>query len=379
MAGSWIKYDTDTAEKPEVWAMAQDLDIDPDCVVGKLLRVWTWFDSHTEDGIAPASSKALLDRKVGIDAFCSAMIRAGWMIEADGVISLPNFDKHNGSTGKKRAETARRVANHRNKSNADVTENNANGNDRVAIPRPIRRAVMERDHSTCVYCGRKDGEYTPPETKRDSLISIDHVIPLTAGGSNEISNLVAACVPCNNYKNNRTPEEAGLEWPVNETGERYGCVTKSVTFALPREEKRREENKAKALREYFEIFYDAYPLKKSKAQAEKAFRKLNLDELLMQKIMKALQAQAQEREIKKQAGEFVPELKHPATWLNAKAWEDEVDLSPRTGGTNEKTGRKETAFERGKRERAEFERSLNDAEGESRMGPNAGNLRYIVD
>lgn len=244
MAGSWIKYDTDTAEKPEVWAMAQDLDIDPDCVVGKLLRVWTWFDSHTEDGIAPASSKALLDRKVGIDAFCSAMIRAGWMIEADGVISLPNFDKHNGSTGKKRAETARRVANHRNKSNADVTENNANGNDRVAIPRPIRRAVMERDHSTCVYCGRKDGEYTPPETKRDSLISIDHVIPLTAGGSNEISNLVAACVPCNNYKNNRTPEEAGLEWPVNETGERYGCVTKSVTSALPRKEKKREERKA---------------------------------------------------------------------------------------------------------------------------------------
>jgi hypothetical protein len=39
MAGNWIKFDTSTSDKPEVWAIAESLGIDPDAVVGKLLRV----------------------------------------------------------------------------------------------------------------------------------------------------------------------------------------------------------------------------------------------------------------------------------------------------------------------------------------------------
>jgi len=118
MAGDWIKFETSTSDKPEVFIMAASLEIDPDAVVGKLLRVWKWFDEHTEKGNAPSVSKMLLDRVTGVNKFCDAMIGANWMNEENGQISLPNFDRHNGQTAKTRCLTAKRVAKSKLNSNA---------------------------------------------------------------------------------------------------------------------------------------------------------------------------------------------------------------------------------------------------------------------
>jgi hypothetical protein len=143
MAGSWIKFDTSTSDKPEVWAMACELGIDPDAVVGKLLRVWTWFDDHTEKGNAPIVTRALLDRRVGVTGFVTAMINAGWMMEIDGVLSVPNFDRHNGQTAKNRVLTAVRVAHHK--------KGNAKGNGAIvtdALPREEKSREEKRDTHT---------------------------------------------------------------------------------------------------------------------------------------------------------------------------------------------------------------------------------------
>ena len=113
MAGDWIKFELTTLDKPEVCQIADLADIDPDAVVGKLMRVWGWFDQQTENGNAPSVSKKLLDRLVGVIGFCEHMKSVAWMIEANGVISLPHFDRHNGKTAKNRLLTAKRVANHK--------------------------------------------------------------------------------------------------------------------------------------------------------------------------------------------------------------------------------------------------------------------------
>ena len=42
-------------------------------------------------------------------------------------------------------------------------------------------------------------------------LTIDHVVPKSRGGPDTWENLVAACVPCNNRKGNRTPEEAQMK------------------------------------------------------------------------------------------------------------------------------------------------------------------------
>ena len=113
MAGDWIKFELTTMDKPEVCLIADLAGIDPDAVVGKLMRVWGWFDQQTENGNAPSVSKKLLDRAVGVTGFCEHMKSVGWMAEADGMISLPHFERHNGKTAKNRLLTAKRVANHK--------------------------------------------------------------------------------------------------------------------------------------------------------------------------------------------------------------------------------------------------------------------------
>ncbi len=122
MAGDWLKFEKATSDKPEVYAMADRLKIDPDAIVGKLLRVWGWFDSHTEAGNAPGVTCALLDRLASVSGFADAMLSVGWLSRAGDGFTLPNFDRHNGQTAKKRSLTSKRVAVHRAKSNgAGVT------------------------------------------------------------------------------------------------------------------------------------------------------------------------------------------------------------------------------------------------------------------
>lgn len=140
MAGDWLKFEKSTSDKPEVWAMAEELGIDPDAVVGKLLRVWGWFDEQSEEGNAPSVSKMLLDRRVGVTGFCDSMVSCSWMREVGSEVQLPNFDRHNGKTAKNRSLTAKRVAKHKAESNekgngASVTN---------ALPREEKRRVESK-------------------------------------------------------------------------------------------------------------------------------------------------------------------------------------------------------------------------------------------
>ena len=149
---AWIKFDIGTSEKPEVWQIAGQLSLDPDSVVGKLLRVWAWFDEHTTDGNAPSVTKALLDSKLRVIGFCDAMVGCGWMLESNGQISLPNFDRHNGHTAKNRALSAKRAAMHKD-SKTKVTQNFDFGNAKVtlgALPREekIREEKIREELNT---------------------------------------------------------------------------------------------------------------------------------------------------------------------------------------------------------------------------------------
>jgi hypothetical protein len=121
---SWLKIETNTPDKPEVWAMSDALGIDADAVFGKAFRVWRWFDEHTENGNARGVTFVMIDRIAGVTGFAQEMSNVGWLIKVESGIELPNFDRHNGQTAKKRANTAVRVANHKIKgktANAGVT------------------------------------------------------------------------------------------------------------------------------------------------------------------------------------------------------------------------------------------------------------------
>jgi hypothetical protein len=69
--------------------------------------------------------------------------------------------------------------------------------DSYAIIRPgIWWAVLARDHWTCCSCGRS--------TREDGvLLEVDHILPRSRGGTDELSNLQTLCKKCNIGKSNR--------------------------------------------------------------------------------------------------------------------------------------------------------------------------------
>lgn len=67
----------------------------------------------------------------------------------------------------------------------------------MSLSRRLRFEILRRDNHTCRYCGA-----TAPDVK----LTVDHVIPVTLGGLDEPSNLVAACVDCNAGKSSISPD-----------------------------------------------------------------------------------------------------------------------------------------------------------------------------
>jgi len=60
--------------------------------------------------------------------------------------------------------------------------------------------IFKRDSHSCQYCGI-----------RGVPMTIDHVIPKVLGGPDSWTNLVTACLACNNRKGDRSPEEAHMK------------------------------------------------------------------------------------------------------------------------------------------------------------------------
>jgi 5-methylcytosine-specific restriction endonuclease McrA len=75
-------------------------------------------------------------------------------------------------------------------------------------PRPhvklTRREVFRRDNYTCQYCG-----------KRDSGLTVDHVIPRHMGGAHAWTNVVTACPQCNHRKGGRRVEDSHMRLTHN--------------------------------------------------------------------------------------------------------------------------------------------------------------------
>lgn len=67
----------------------------------------------------------------------------------------------------------------------------------MAVSKRLRYEVLRRDNHACRYCGA-----TAPDVK----LTVDHVVPTALGGSDDPTNLVTACAPCNSGKSASTPD-----------------------------------------------------------------------------------------------------------------------------------------------------------------------------
>lgn len=100
----------------------------------------------------------------------------------------------------------------------------------------------------------------------------------------------------------RSEREVDGSFPVKPTNTNNGNITTS---------------------EDFDAFWRNYPRRVSKGDAEKAWAKIKPDQALRVRIMRTLNLLKQCEQWTRDNGQFVP---YPASWLNAKGWEDEVQV-----------------------------------------------------
>ncbi|VXC86911.1 conserved hypothetical protein [Enterobacterales bacterium 8AC] len=132
MAASWIKVEVITPDKPEVFQLSEIMNLDPDAVLGKLVRLWAWADQQTIDGNAKCNAasvtKNAIDRITFVSGFADALIKVGWLAINGETLVFPNFERHNGNSSKKRALTNNRVTKSRQVKRSCNTNSNAKGN-----------------------------------------------------------------------------------------------------------------------------------------------------------------------------------------------------------------------------------------------------------
>lgn len=125
MAAEWIKIRTALLNELEVMHLARVLKVTKHDVVGRLVALWSWASGVTEDGTLPGCTFADIDAVVEKRGFAAALAaipgratdaqgeHTGWLVEIERGLVLPNFDRHNGSSGKARAQAAMRQARQR--------------------------------------------------------------------------------------------------------------------------------------------------------------------------------------------------------------------------------------------------------------------------
>lgn len=63
---------------------------------------------------------------------------------------------------------------------------------RKSISKKLRFEVFKRDNFKCGYCGKTISE--------NVILEVDHIIPVSKGGENNILNLMTSCFDCNRGK-----------------------------------------------------------------------------------------------------------------------------------------------------------------------------------
>jgi hypothetical protein len=105
-----------------------------------------------------------------------------------------------------------------------------------------------------------------------------------------------------------TPGEQQVKTPLEAAGEKPNKPRPPFT--------------SKKQEQLFDQFWQLYPRKKNKGQAERVWAKLSPNDELFASILAGLERAKASYDWQKEGGKYIP---YPATWLNAKGWEDEYE------------------------------------------------------
>lgn len=110
MAINWIKMETSTPDKPEIFHLMRILTKKQSDVFLLCFRFWSWCDANIKDGKCPHFVREELDSIVQCDGFADALETVGWVTFREDLMVVKNYEKHLANTAKNRAKDAKRKA-----------------------------------------------------------------------------------------------------------------------------------------------------------------------------------------------------------------------------------------------------------------------------
>jgi hypothetical protein len=113
--------------------------------LGALVTLWSFADQHADaDGVLLGYTSDDLDSMVGVPGFCMAL-PSDWIDISGEWVKLPEYQEHNGTTAKTRAQATKRKRTERNVTNVP----NVSRNDRdISVTREEKRREEKKEQKT---------------------------------------------------------------------------------------------------------------------------------------------------------------------------------------------------------------------------------------
>ncbi|OYY20903.1 MAG: hypothetical protein B7Y69_09300 [Sphingobacteriia bacterium 35-40-8] len=293
--------------KPEFFTSEDIVSISP---LARLLYIATWCEADKEGRLAwkPRTLKMryLPSDNCNVDDLCAELTSSGLVVlYGDGLAHIPGFAKHQHVNPRESKSVLPEPTTHVDRKPSH-------------IPRDIRDDIMARDEGRCVRCGSDDHP------------QLDHILPQSCGGPHVVENLRVLCRSCNA---GRPVSGKGLDDDLAKDGlslknlrVKFGVDASNLDLhaQVGREGKGREGNSDASRQDGFEEFWEAYPSKKAKPAALKAFKTAKINGNLPL-VLAHIGVMASSEGWTKNGGQFVP---MPATYLNQRRWEDDAAPNP---------------------------------------------------
>lgn len=145
--------------------------------------------------------------------------------------------------------------------------------ERKAIGKKLRFEVLKRDKFTCQYCGRMSP---------DVILEIDHIKPVSEGGTNELLNLITSCRDCNRGKGkHKLSDDSAVKKQqsrIKELAERQEQLEMLIEWKESLQDF--EQVKVNKLKSYFENIYRCTVNENGLPKIEKWVKQFSVEEII---------------------------------------------------------------------------------------------------
>ncbi len=254
--------------------------MEPVHFMGHITSFWLWALDNIPDGELDGISPRMIARAAQWEGepedFMNALIEAGFIDKTDDGLIIHDWYDYAGKLVERR-----------------IAERERSRQRRVASRK------KKKDDQTAT-----NGRPTDDQKKTVGTVP-NRTVP------NSTNNKEYICAP---DQPNNQPEE-------NEDGRAAG---QDSGEEQPDEQRARNPFQSLKQEKMFDTFWEIYPKKRSKGRAERAWVKIKPDEQLFKAILDGLERAKTSVEWLKDDGQYIP---YPSSWLNAKGWEDELEVN----------------------------------------------------